>query len=171
MRGTTTIPCGLTPARSMPQASPASPSHGTNNDDRHRSIERSQELPCHQRWQLPLLPLPVLFLQVATCVAVATERTRENARGIFSAVSSSLGLLGLIAKEFPDLPYTIGDVRTIRDGARIFQRDTKSRVPGFSGPWPQPSPGFPDLFVGVNDLVDQGDQLDEQVRVQPFLDR
>jgi len=75
----------------MPQASPASPSHGTKDDDRQRSIELSQALSCHERRQLPLPSLPVLFLQVATYAAVATGRTRENARGIFSAAASSFG--------------------------------------------------------------------------------
>jgi uncharacterized protein YebE (UPF0316 family) len=42
-------------------------------------------------------------------------------------------LLDLIAQEYPDLLYTIEDVRTIRDGARIFHRDRKSRVLGFFG--------------------------------------
>jgi hypothetical protein len=42
-------------------------------------------------------------------------------------------LLGIISKEYPDLLYTIEDVRNIRDGARIFYKDPKRRILGFFG--------------------------------------
>lgn len=42
-------------------------------------------------------------------------------------------LLDIIAKEYPDLLYTIEDVRSIRDGAKIFHKDATSRILGFFG--------------------------------------
>ncbi|OPY36440.1 MAG: hypothetical protein A4E35_01979 [Methanoregula sp. PtaU1.Bin051] len=42
-------------------------------------------------------------------------------------------LLDVISREFPYLLYTIEDVRTIRDGAKIFHKDAKSRILGFFG--------------------------------------
>jgi uncharacterized protein YebE (UPF0316 family) len=42
-------------------------------------------------------------------------------------------LLGVISKEYPDLLYTIEDVRNIRTGARIFYKDPKSRILSFFG--------------------------------------
>ena len=43
------------------------------------------------------------------------------------------GLLHIISTEYPDLLYTIEDVRNIRDGARIFYKDPKRRILGFFG--------------------------------------
>jgi uncharacterized protein YebE (UPF0316 family) len=42
-------------------------------------------------------------------------------------------LLGVISKEYPDILYTIEDVRNIKDGARIFYKDTRRRILGFFG--------------------------------------
>ena len=42
-------------------------------------------------------------------------------------------LLGFIAKEYPDLLYTIEDVRNIKTGAKIFYKDPKSRILNFFG--------------------------------------
>lgn len=42
-------------------------------------------------------------------------------------------LLGIISKDFPDILYTIEDVRNIKDGARIFYKDPKRRILGFFG--------------------------------------
>jgi len=42
-------------------------------------------------------------------------------------------LLSLISREYPDLLYTIEDVRNIKDGARIFYKDPKRRILGFFG--------------------------------------
>jgi uncharacterized protein YebE (UPF0316 family) len=40
-------------------------------------------------------------------------------------------LLGIISKEYPDILYTIEDVRNIKDGARIFYKDPKRRILSF----------------------------------------
>ncbi len=42
-------------------------------------------------------------------------------------------LLGIISRDYPDLLYTIEDVRNIKDGARIFYRDPKRRILSFFG--------------------------------------
>ena len=42
-------------------------------------------------------------------------------------------LLSLISREYPDLLYTIEDVRNIKDGVRIFYKDPKRRILGFFG--------------------------------------
>ena len=42
-------------------------------------------------------------------------------------------LLFIISREYPDLLYTIEDVRNIKDGARIFYKDPKRRILGFFG--------------------------------------
>jgi len=42
-------------------------------------------------------------------------------------------LLGVLSKHHPDILYTVEDVRNIREGAKIFHRDTKSRILGFFG--------------------------------------
>jgi hypothetical protein len=41
--------------------------------------------------------------------------------------------MGILSKEYPAVLYTVEDVRDIREGAKIFHRDTKSRVLGFFG--------------------------------------
>jgi hypothetical protein len=42
-------------------------------------------------------------------------------------------LIDLLSKEYPAILYTMEDVRNIREGAKIFRRATKSRIPGFFG--------------------------------------
>ena len=42
-------------------------------------------------------------------------------------------LLGIISRDYPDLLYTIEDVRNIKDGARIFYKDPKRRILSFFG--------------------------------------
>jgi len=42
-------------------------------------------------------------------------------------------LLAIISREYPDLLYTIEDVRNIKDGARIFYKDPKRRILSFFG--------------------------------------
>jgi uncharacterized protein YebE (UPF0316 family) len=42
-------------------------------------------------------------------------------------------LLGIISREYPDILYTIEDVRNIKDGARIFYKDPKRRILSFFG--------------------------------------
>jgi hypothetical protein len=42
-------------------------------------------------------------------------------------------LLNILSKEYPAILYTVEDVRNIREGAKIFHHDTKSRILGFFG--------------------------------------
>ncbi|MGA2914034.1 MAG: DUF5698 domain-containing protein [Methanoregula sp.] len=42
-------------------------------------------------------------------------------------------LLGVLSTCHPDILYTVEDVRTIKEGAKIFHRDTRSRILGFFG--------------------------------------
>jgi uncharacterized protein YebE (UPF0316 family) len=42
-------------------------------------------------------------------------------------------LLGILSREYPDILYTIEDVRNIKDGARIFYKDPRRRILGFFG--------------------------------------
>ncbi len=42
-------------------------------------------------------------------------------------------LMEILSNEYPAILYTVEDVRNIKEGARIFHRDTKSRILGFFG--------------------------------------
>ncbi|HSQ94269.1 MAG TPA: DUF2179 domain-containing protein, partial [Methanoregula sp.] len=42
-------------------------------------------------------------------------------------------LLNTLSQEYPAILYTVEDVRNVREGAKIFHRDTRSRVLGFFG--------------------------------------
>jgi len=42
-------------------------------------------------------------------------------------------LVSILSKEYPDVLYTIEDVRSLKGGAVIFHKDTKSRILGFFG--------------------------------------
>jgi len=42
-------------------------------------------------------------------------------------------LLGIMSKDYPDILYTIEDVRNIKQGAKIFFKDPKKRILGFFG--------------------------------------
>ena len=42
-------------------------------------------------------------------------------------------LLSIISREYPELLYTIEDVRNIKDGAKIFYKDPKRRILSFFG--------------------------------------
>ena len=42
-------------------------------------------------------------------------------------------LMEILAKDYPAVLYTVEDLRNIREGARVFHHDTKSRVLGFFG--------------------------------------
>jgi uncharacterized protein YebE (UPF0316 family) len=42
-------------------------------------------------------------------------------------------LLDILSKNYPDILYTIEDVRNIKHGAKIFFKDPKKRVLGFFG--------------------------------------
>jgi len=42
-------------------------------------------------------------------------------------------LLGVLSRKYPDILYTVEDVRNIKEGAKIFHKDAKSRILGFFG--------------------------------------
>ena len=42
-------------------------------------------------------------------------------------------LVSILSREYPDVLYTIEDVRSLKGGAVIFHKDTKSRILGFFG--------------------------------------
>ena len=42
-------------------------------------------------------------------------------------------LMEILSKDYPAVLYTVEDVRNIREGARVFHHDTKSRILGFFG--------------------------------------
>jgi uncharacterized protein YebE (UPF0316 family) len=42
-------------------------------------------------------------------------------------------LLGVLSSRYPDILYTVEDVRNIKEGAKIFHKDTKSWILGFFG--------------------------------------
>jgi hypothetical protein len=42
-------------------------------------------------------------------------------------------LLGILSTQHPDILYTVEDVRNLKEGAKIFHHDTKSRILGFFG--------------------------------------
>jgi hypothetical protein len=42
-------------------------------------------------------------------------------------------LLGVLSSRYPDILYTVEDVRNIKEGAKIFHKDTKSWIMGFFG--------------------------------------
>jgi uncharacterized protein YebE (UPF0316 family) len=47
---------------------------------------------------------------------------------------SELGrLLSVLSTHHPDILYTVEDVRNIKEGVKIFHRDTRSRILGFFG--------------------------------------
>jgi uncharacterized protein YebE (UPF0316 family) len=42
-------------------------------------------------------------------------------------------LLGVLSSRYPDILYTVEDVRNIKEGAKIFHKDTRSWILGFFG--------------------------------------
>lgn len=84
-------------------------------------------------------PQPV----IARLSTLGYGMTRIEGHGSFSNTVSiifmivprtELGrLLSIISKNYPDLLYTIEDVRNIKDGARIFYKDPRRRILGFFG--------------------------------------
>lgn len=42
-------------------------------------------------------------------------------------------LMDVLSREYPAILYTVEDVRNIREGAKIFHRNTRSRILGFFG--------------------------------------
>jgi hypothetical protein len=41
--------------------------------------------------------------------------------------------MDILSKEYPAILYTVEDIRNIREGAKIFHHDTKSRILGAFG--------------------------------------
>jgi hypothetical protein len=41
--------------------------------------------------------------------------------------------MDILSKEYSTILYTVEDVRNIKEGAKIFHRDAKSRILGFFG--------------------------------------
>jgi len=88
---------------------------------------------------MPGDPQPV----IANLAKLGYGMTRIEGQGSFSNTvtiifmivpRTELGrLLSIISKEYPDLLYTIEDVRNIKDGARIFYKDPRRRILGFFG--------------------------------------
>lgn len=42
-------------------------------------------------------------------------------------------LLDILSRDYPQVLYTVEDVRNIREGVKIFHHDTRSRILGFFG--------------------------------------
>jgi hypothetical protein len=42
-------------------------------------------------------------------------------------------LVSILSREYPDVLYTVEDVRSLKGGAVIFHKDTKRRILGFFG--------------------------------------
>jgi len=42
-------------------------------------------------------------------------------------------LPGVLSAHYPDILYTVEDVRNVKEGAKIFHKDAKSRILGFFG--------------------------------------
>jgi len=69
--------------------------------------------------------------------------TRIEGSGSFSSTVSiifmivprtELGrLLAILSNQYPDILYTVEDVRNIKEGARIFHKDARTRILGFFG--------------------------------------
>lgn len=69
--------------------------------------------------------------------------TRIEGSGSFSSTVSiifmivprtELGrLLGILSNHYPDILYTVEDVRNMKEGARIFHKDARTRIFGFFG--------------------------------------
>jgi uncharacterized protein YebE (UPF0316 family) len=80
---------------------------------------------------------------IANLAGLGYGMTRIEGSGSFSNTVSiifmivprpELGrLMNVLSKEYPAILYTVEDVRNIREGAKIFHRDTKSRILGFFG--------------------------------------
>ncbi|MCK9579588.1 MAG: hypothetical protein M0Q92_03945 [Methanoregula sp.] len=42
-------------------------------------------------------------------------------------------LLGILSNPYPDILYTVEDVRNMKEGALIFHKDARARIFGFFG--------------------------------------
>ncbi|PKL69238.1 MAG: hypothetical protein CVV30_06595 [Methanomicrobiales archaeon HGW-Methanomicrobiales-1] len=88
---------------------------------------------------IPVDPRP-LITELAT---LGYGMTRIEGTGSFSSTvtivfmivpRSELGrLMGILSREYPDILYTVEDVRNIKEGAKIFHKDAKARILGFFG--------------------------------------
>ncbi|MDO9323714.1 MAG: DUF2179 domain-containing protein, partial [Methanoregula sp.] len=88
---------------------------------------------------IPVDPQP-LISELAT---LGYGMTRIEGTGSFASTvtivfmivpRSELGrLMGILSREYPEILYTVEDVRNIKEGAKIFHKDTKSRILGFFG--------------------------------------
>jgi len=47
--------------------------------------------------------------------------------------SEQAALVSILSREYPEVLYTIEDVRSLKSGAVIFHKDTKGRILGFFG--------------------------------------
>jgi len=82
-------------------------------------------------------------LMMARLSTLGYGMTRMEGTGSFSGTVSIIfmivprkelsKLLSIISREYPDLLYTIEDVRNIKDGARIFYKDPRRRILSFFG--------------------------------------
>ncbi|MDO8874053.1 MAG: DUF5698 domain-containing protein [Methanoregula sp.] len=80
---------------------------------------------------------------ITELVTLGYGMTRIEASGSFSHTvaiifmivpRSELGrLLVVLSRNYPDVLYTVEDVRNIKEGAKIFHKDPKSRILGFFG--------------------------------------
>ena len=42
-------------------------------------------------------------------------------------------LLGILSTRYPDILYTVEDVRNMKEGARVFHKDARTRILGLFG--------------------------------------
>ena len=80
---------------------------------------------------------------IAELSALGYGMTRIEGSGSFSNTvtiifmivpRTELGrLMNVLSTQHPDILYTVEDVRNLKEGAKIFHKDTKSRILGFFG--------------------------------------
>lgn len=80
---------------------------------------------------------------IAELSALGYGMTRIEGSGSFSNTvtiifmivpRTELGhLMSVLSTQHPDILYTVEDVRNLKEGAKIFHKDTKSRILGFFG--------------------------------------
>ena len=80
---------------------------------------------------------------IAELSALGYGMTRIEGSGSFSNTvtiifmivpRTELGrLMSVLSTKHPDILYTVEDVRNLKEGAKIFHKDTKSRILGFFG--------------------------------------
>jgi uncharacterized protein YebE (UPF0316 family) len=87
----------------------------------------------------PLDPQPI----ISELSTLGYGMTRIEGSGSFSNTVSiifmivpraELGrLLGILSSRHPDILYTVEDIRNVKEGAKIFHKDARSRILGFFG--------------------------------------